>query len=136
MNNQIKHSGVVESVSGGRVVVRILQSTACAACRVAAHCNASDAQEKLVYVDGVDNGAYTPGQAVVVSTSRQVAARALLLGFGLPFLVLVGVLVAVLLLTGDEGVAALSGLAALGPYYLLLWSLRQKVSGSVRFQIE
>ena len=136
MNNEIKHSGVVEYVSGGRVVVRILQASACAACKVAAHCNASDAQEKLVYVDGADSSAYTPGQTVVVSTSRQVAARALLLGFGLPFVVLVGVLVVVLQLTGDEGLAALSGLAALVPYYLLLWLLRHRVSGSVRFQIE
>ena len=136
MSEKIKHSGVVEEVTEGRVVVRILQTSACAACKVAGHCNASEAKEKLVDVRCADASAYKTGQSVVVSTSRDVANRALLLGFGLPFVVLVGVLFAVLHLTGDEGLAALSGLGALAPYYLLLWLLRDRISRRVSFQIE
>ena len=136
MSEKIKHSGVVEEVTEGRVVVRILQTSACAACKVAGHCNASEAKEKLVDVRCADASAYQVGQSVVVSTSRDVANRALLLGFGLPFVVLVGVLFAVLRLTGDEGLAALSGLGALVPYYLLLWLLRDRISRRVSFQIE
>ena len=136
MSEKIKHSGVVEEVTEGRVVVRILQTSACAACKVAGHCNASEAKEKLVDVRCADASAYKTGQSVVVSTSRDVANRALLLGFGLPFVVLVGVLFAVLRLTGDEGLAALSGLGALVPYYLLLWLLRDRIGRRVSFQIE
>ena len=136
MSEKIKHSGVVEEVTEGRVVVRILQTSACAACKVAGHCNASEAKEKLVDVRCADASAYQVGQSVVVSTSRDVANRALLLGFGLPFVVLVGVLFAVLRLTGDEGLAALSGLGALAPYYLLLWLLRDRIGRRVSFQIE
>ena len=136
MSEKIKHSGVVEEVTEGRVVVRILQTSACAACKVAGHCNASEAKEKLVDVRCADALGYRVGQSVVVSTSRDVANRALLLGFGLPFVVLVGVLFAVLRLTGDEGLAALSGLGALVPYYLLLWLLRDRISRRVSFQIE
>ena len=136
MSEKIKHSGVVEEVTEGRVVVRILQTSACAACKVAGHCSASEAKEKLVDVRCADASAYKTGQSVVVSTSRDVANRALLLGFGLPFVVLVGVLFAVLRLTGDEGLAALSGLGALVPYYLLLWLLRDRISRRVSFQIE
>ena len=136
MSEKIKHSGVVEEVTEGRVVVRILQTSACAACKVAGHCNASEAKEKLVDVRCADASAYQTGQSVVVSTSRDVANRALLLGFGLPFVVLVGVLFVVLRLTGDEGLAALSGLGALAPYYLLLWLLRDRISRRVSFQIE
>ena len=136
MNDKIKHSGIVEEVTDGRVVVRILQTSACAACKVAGRCNASESKEKLIDVRCADASAYQVGQSVVVSTSRDVVNRALLLGFGLPFSVLVGVLLAVLLLTGDEGVAALSGLGALVPYYLLLWLLRDRISRRVSFQIE
>ena len=136
MNDKIKHSGIVEEVADGRVVVRILQTSACAACKVAGRCNASEAKEKLIDVRCANASAYQTGQSVVVSTSRDVANRALLLGFGLPFVVLVGVLFVVLRLTGDEGVAALSGLGALAPYYLLLWLLRDRISRRVSFQIE
>ncbi|MQO97027.1 SoxR reducing system RseC family protein, partial [Prevotella copri] len=38
MNNKIKHSGIVESVEEGCVCIRIVQSSACSACKVAAHC--------------------------------------------------------------------------------------------------
>ena len=136
MSDKIRHSGIVEKVTEGCVVVRILQTSACAACKVAGRCNASEAKEKLIDVHCADASAYQVGQSVVVSTSRYVVNRALLLGFGLPFVVLVGVLMAVLLLTGDEGVAALAGLGALVPYYLLLWLLRDRISRRVSFQIE
>ncbi len=116
--------------------VRILQTSACAACKVAGHCNASEAKEKIVDVICNSASLYHVGQSVVVSASRGVANGALLLGFGVPFLVLVGVLVVVLWLTGNEGIAALSGIGALAPYYLLLWLFRSQISQRVSFQIE
>lgn len=136
MSDKISHSGIVENVTEGHVVVRILQTSACAACKVAGHCNASEAKEKLVDVRCSNVDAYKTGQQVVVSASRDVANQALLLGFGVPFLLLVGVLIAVLRLTGNEGVAALSALGALAPYYLLLWLLRDHIGQRVSFQIE
>ena len=136
MSNRISHSGVVERVEPGSVQVRILQTSACAACKVASHCNASEAKEKLVDVRCTDSAGYQPGQPVVVSAARDVATRALLLGFGGPFMVLVAVLITVLRLTGNEGMAAFSGLGALVPYYLLLWLLRDRIGQKVSFEIE
>jgi sigma-E factor negative regulatory protein RseC len=64
------------------------------------------------------------------------ANKALLLAFGVPFLVLVCVLVLVLKLTGNEGVAALSGLLALVPYYLVLYFFRRRIREQLSFYIE
>ena len=64
------------------------------------------------------------------------AMQPLLWGFGIPFLVLVGVLFAALQLSGSEGVAALSALAALVPYYGLLWVFREKMREQLAFSIE
>ena len=136
MNNKISHAGVVESVAEGLVTVRILQTSACVACKVAGHCNASDAKEKIVGVYCDDVAAYQVGQQVVVSASRNVANQALLLGFGVPFFLLVGVLFVVLRLTDDEGLAAMSGIGALIPYYLLLYVVRDQIGRRVQFQIE
>lgn len=135
MGNNISHSGVIESVEDGCVHVRIVQTSACAACKVAGYCNAAESKEKLVDVY-TDSSAYQVGQAVSVMASRKVAANALLLGFGLPFVVLVVVLVGVLLLTGNELWAAFSGLLALVPYYALLWLFRNKLRDKLSFWIE
>ena len=137
MSNEISHAGVIESIAEGCVKVRILQTSACASCKVAAHCNASESKIKVVDVCGVANvSSLSVGQSVVVSTSRDVANRALLLGFGLPFLLLVAVLMIVLWITGNEGIAALSAIGSLVPYYLVLWLLRDRISRQVRFEIK
>ena len=136
MSSNISHSGVVESVEDGCVHVRIVQTSACAACKVAGYCNASESKEKLVDVYTADTQRYSVGQAVTVLASRQVAAHALLLGFGLPFLVLVGVLVVVLQMTGNELWAALAGLLSLAPYYLLLYFFRNRLRDKLSFWIE
>ena len=48
--NKIKHTGIVDGVEGECVKVRILQASACSACKVAAHCNASEMKEKMVEI--------------------------------------------------------------------------------------
>jgi sigma-E factor negative regulatory protein RseC len=136
MSQKISHSGIVERIDDGCVHVRIVQTSACAACKVAGYCNAAESKEKIidVYCDSVAD--YQIGQQVVVSTSGQVAVKALLWAFGVPFVLLMTVLVLVLLLTANEGLAALSALAALVPYYLVLWLLRNKMREQLAFQIE
>ena len=136
MSTKISHSGVIESMEGNSVHVRIVQTSACAACKVAGYCNAAESKEKIVDVTPVDISLYKVGQVVTVSASGRVAARALLWGFGIPFLVLVGVLFAALQVSGSEGVAALSALAALVPYYGLLWLFREKMREQLAFSIE
>ncbi len=136
MSNKITHSGVVERVEGDCVKVRIVQTSACAACKVASHCNAAESKVKIVDVLTSDSSAYRAGEEVVVSASKDVANRALLLGFGLPFLLLVGMLVVMLRLTSEQGLAALGAIGALIPYYILLWLMRDRIRQQISFRIE
>lgn len=136
MSSQIKHSGVIESIEDNCVHVRIVQTSACAACKVAGYCNAAESKEKVVDVYNTTVQGLKVGDAVMVTTSGTVASRALLYGFGLPFIILVAVLVAVLCTTGSEGMAALCGIAALVPYYLLLWFCRDRMRQQLAFSLE
>ena len=136
MQARISHSGIVETVTEACVRVRILQTSACAACKVAGHCNASESKEKIVDVFCRDAAKYETGQEVTVWASKDVANKALLLGFGLPFLLLLGVLVAVLYLTDNEGLAALAALGSLIPYYFLLWLWRDSIRQKISFHLE
>lgn len=135
MSDKIKHSGIIDSVDEGHIKVRIVQTSACASCKVAGHCNASESKEKLVDVF-TTGGGYSIGQEVTVTASKDVANRALTLGFGIPFLILVIVLFAVLRLTGNEATAALAAIGALVPYYIIIWLIRDKIAQKISFQIE
>ncbi|MCH5311232.1 MAG: SoxR reducing system RseC family protein [Prevotella sp.] len=137
MNDKISHRGVIQSISAKCVEVRITQSSACSSCSVASHCNASETKVKVVEVHGCDKWqSLSVGQEVVVSASRRVAGLALMLGFGVPLVTMLVVIGGVYYATGDEAAAALWGLAALIPYYILLYMMRNKIATKVAFNIE
>ena len=136
MSNRISHSGIIKSIGEGCIKVQIVQTSACAACKVSSHCNAAESKVKIVDVFGADVAGYQEGQQVVVWASKDVANRALLLGFGLPLLLLVVVLLATLHVTSHEGKAALAALLALVPYYGLLYLFRNSIRQKLSFYLE
>lgn len=136
MSETVRHAGVIDSIDGGKVCVRIVQTSACAACKVAGYCNAAESKEKLVDVLVADGSRWRVGDQVTVAASQQMATQALLLAFGLPLLILLVVLLVVLRLTGSEILSALCGLGALAPYYAVLWLTRHKMQKRLAFWIE
>lgn len=136
MAEKIRHTGIVDSVDSEGVRVRILQTSACASCKVSGYCNASESKEKVIEVAGKGYaGNFATGDSVVVTVSRTVAGRALALGFGLPFAILVVVLAVVVLLTSDEVLGAVTAIVALVPYYFALYFLRDKIRGKMEFEV-
>lgn len=136
MSNKIKHAGVVDGVEGECVRVRILQSSACSACKVAAHCNASETKEKIIDVMDADASHYQKGDQVMVVADTAVGFRASLYGYLLPLILMVVTLVGVLAATHSEGLAAVSALGILVPYYVLLFLMRNKLRNRLSFTLE
>lgn len=136
MSNKIKHAGVVDGVEGECVRVRILQSSACSTCKVAAHCNASETKEKIIDVMDADASHYQKGDQVMVVADTAVGFRASLYGYLLPLILMVVTLVGVLAATHSEGLAALSALGILIPYYVLLFLMRNKLRNRLSFTLE
>lgn len=136
MSNKIKHAGVVDGVEGECVRVRILQSSACSACKVAAHCNASETKEKIIDVMDADASRYQKGDQVMVVADTAVGFRASLYGYLLPLILMVVTLVGVLAATHSEGLAAVSALGILIPYYVLLFLMRNKLRNRLSFTLE
>ena len=136
MSNKIKHSGIVESIENDCVSVRIVQSSACSACKVASHCNASETKEKIVEVNTADADFYQVGDRVTVVADAAVGFRASLYGYLLPLAVMVAALVVVLKVTHSEVCAAVAALGVLIPYYIMLYLLRGKLKSRLCFAIE
>lgn len=135
MENKIRHEGIVEAKDGCHIKVRILQASACAGCKVAAHCNTADSKEKIVDVIDKD-GHWQIGQSVVVSTRSSMASRALLIGFGLPLMLMLVLVVVLSAARCSEGMTALLMLGSLIPYYLVVWLCRDRIARNISFQLE
>ena len=137
MEHSIRHDGIVESVEEGYVRVRIVQTSACAGCKVASRCHTAEAKDKVVDVRGVkDASRWHVGDAVVVSTDGSMAGRALLIGFGWPLILMLLVLVMAMAAGCSEGMTALLMLASLVPYYVGVWLCRDKIARKITFRIE
>ena len=66
MADIIKHQGIVENINGSHVMVRIVQTSACAACSAKGHCASADTKEKMIDVISNDASSYQPGDRVIV----------------------------------------------------------------------
>ena len=84
MNKDIKHCGVVEEMDAGRTRVRIVQSSACASCKVAGRCHASESKEKTVDVLGDYPGVCSVGDSVTVVVSQRAGMVVWVSGAGVP----------------------------------------------------
>lgn len=137
MNNTIKHKGIIDSVCQNHVTVRIVQSSACASCKVASRCNASESKEKLVDV-WVPGGKqqWNVGTKVTVCAENKVVAKAMIYSFGMPFLLMFLTLIVSLQLGAAEWLSALLALAVLLPYYFILYLFRSRLGREIVFTIE
>ena len=136
MADIIKHRGIVEKVEGAHVVVRIVQTSACAACSAKGLCNASESKEKQI--DVYEAGAsYRIGEEVVLCGSTSMGMRAVLLAFGIPMLLLLFALFVTMRVTdGDALVSSLVALFAVVPYYLVIYFMKDKLNRTFSFTIE
>ena len=123
MTDIIKHRGIVENIEGSHVRVRIVQTSACSACSVKGHCNASESKEKLIDVFDMKASSYRIGEEVMI--------------YGTTSLVLLITLFISMRLTGgNELRSALVALSALLPYYLIIYVCRNKLSKKFSFTLE
>ena len=135
-NNTIKHLGIVESIQGSHLSVRIVQTSACAACSAKGHCSSADSKDKIIDIIDTAASSYQVGERVMVVGEMSMGMMAVVLAFIIPFVLLIFSLFLFMTLIGNELYAALLSLAILIPYYFILWlnktRLKQKFSFTIK----
>ena len=136
MAEVIKHDGIVDSIEGDCIHVRIVQASACAACGAKSLCSAAESKEKIVDVYGADTTAYRVGQRVMVEGAAAMGMKAVRLAFLFPLILLVAAIAVAMWLTdGHEAVAALSALLTLTGYFLVLFACKKRLMSEFSFRI-
>jgi sigma-E factor negative regulatory protein RseC len=133
--DEIKHKGVVSSVTHNTLYVLIINETACASCHARSVCSASDFREKEIEITSFHKN-YHPGDGVTIVMRGSQGMNAVLYAYGFPFLILFLSLLLVFTLTGNEILSGLIALAMLVPYFGILWLFRDKFKTTFRFELE
>ena len=135
-NNTIKHLGIVENIQGSHLSVRIVQTSACAACSAKGHCSSADSKDKIIDIIDTAASSYQVGEKVMVVGETSMGMMAVLLAFIIPFVLLIFTLFLFMALIENELYATLLSLAVLVPYYYILWlnktRLKQKFSFTIK----
>ncbi|HOO98870.1 MAG TPA: SoxR reducing system RseC family protein [Bacteroidales bacterium] len=130
----IEHDGIVKTSGINSLTVSILPSSACSGCHAAGSCTLSGKVEKLIDIEGSYN--LSPGDKVTLIMKQSAAYSAVLLGYILPFLTVLAVLLVMLSLSVAELTAGLISIFSLIPYYFLLWFLRKRIGKKFTFTIK
>ena len=132
----ISHEGVVTKITDDVLEIKIVAQSACAACHAKSACTMSDQAEKTLLVPRPQGQEFHLFQKVKVIMSVGQGNKAAVLAYLVPILVLLGVLFTCLGFGLNEGLSALIGIAALIPYYLILYSQREKLKKKFEYRIE
>jgi sigma-E factor negative regulatory protein RseC len=135
-SDTIIHPGIIENIDGDKVFVKILSQSACGSCHAKNMCNVAEVEEKIIEADFNPSGNYHKGDQVMVRMEESLGRKAVLMGYGLPFVILIGSVIVFLAILKNEGLAALLSILMLVPYYFTLYLLRKRLQKEFRFRIE
>ncbi|MEN8119015.1 MAG: SoxR reducing system RseC family protein [Bacteroidota bacterium] len=130
----IEHKGIVKEADKDKLIISIITNSSCASCEAKGSCSASEIEEKEIEVRKF-NDVYKVGEQVFVFFKESLGFRALLLGYLLPFIVLMTILIIATLFGLDEGTSGLLALGSLVPYYTIIFFLNKKIKKTFSFSI-
>lgn len=136
MEGSITHTGVVEKIEGRTAFVRIEQHSACASCRAASMCNASDKADKLIEATIREGRELSEGATVNIYAQSSLKPLAVFLAYLLPLFIMVAVLFAMHSAGLSDGMAALGSIGSAALYFIVLWLARGKLKRRFVFYVE
>ncbi len=129
----VTQPGVVTALHETEADIQIVQHSACSSCTIRALCAPSESSTKTIRVP--NRGGLTPGAMVEINMQERHGWLGVFFAFVAPLLLVVGILFALAGPLGSEESAALVGLAALLPYYGLLYLTRHIFADIIRFDV-
>jgi sigma-E factor negative regulatory protein RseC len=134
-SNCIEQQGIVENTDKGIVSVRISQVSACSDCHSKSSCSLFGMGEKTIEIKD-ESGEYHAGDRVGIAITQPMGNKAIVLGYFIPFLLVMLTLILLTLFHFKEWQAGLLALSMLIPYYILLFFSRTKLRKTFTFTLK
>jgi sigma-E factor negative regulatory protein RseC len=130
----IEHTGVVERIENGVLLVRIEQLSACADCHAKGACSTADKQEKLI--EAIDTKPFSSvGDKVLIVGRNSLGLKAVGIAFLIPFLLIFLTLSIAKWQGLNDAVSGILGLGILVPFYIGLYFFKDKLKRTFVFTV-
>ncbi|MBL7843562.1 MAG: SoxR reducing system RseC family protein [Cyclobacteriaceae bacterium] len=129
----IEQPGFISSLQHGMMKVSLVGSGGCSSCHKSL-CMLRDTSQREVVVPGTQQ-ALQVGDEVLIRMKPSTGYAAVMWLYVIPFVLVVLVMITMLIFNSSEGVAGLSALLALVPYYGLLLLGRKYFQKQCQFEV-
>ena len=131
----IKHDGIIIALNeDGTALVRIVQTSACSACKAKAMCASAESAEKEMTVVLLGDGQWVVGDTVEVMVQQKMGWKAVVLAYLLPFFVMLAVMfVGNAIWAVREEILGTVALCTMALYYLVLGMFKDKLQKEFSF---
>jgi sigma-E factor negative regulatory protein RseC len=130
----IEHDGIVQKADEKSLTVRISSASACSGCHAEGSCTLAGKEDKIIDISGYYN--VMAGDIVTVVMKKSMGYTAVALGYILPFLGVITILIILASLSVPELIAGLASLAILIPYYIILYFFRNRINNKFTFTLK
>ena len=120
MEEKVCKEGIVRKVEAGKIWVEIVMSSACGGCMAKNMCNISEKKNEIIEAENITGEEFVVGDKVQIQIQERKAHQAVVLGYLLPFIVLIVGLFVCYALTHIEWLSALVAFGLTAIYYLIL----------------
>lgn len=128
-------SGIVESIGDSYLKVQIHNDSACSTCYSKGVCTSLGSGDRIIEVEFDKTKEVLPGDKVDIQMVSSQGWIAILVGYIIPFILLITTLLIASNYTG-EATSALMALGILIPYYCILFMVRNKMKKYFRFTLK
>ena len=136
MSETISHKGKIVKITPQVTTVAFIRHGACSECHAAGLCGMGDMAEKVIDLPTDPYAKYNVGDEVEVLLKASMGFKAVYLAYLVPLVVLLACILGLMALGVGEVAAGLSGISAVGVYYLLLWVFRGKLQNEYVFTLK
>jgi len=131
----LTHKGTIKNIDTHAYYVSIISQSACSSCHSKGVCSVTEMQEKMIEVPRKPGESFDIGDTVEIIMSKSMGAKAVLIGYIIPFVLLLITLIAAFKVFDSEGISGLISLSVLVLYYMVLYFLRDRFKKTFNFSI-
>lgn len=132
----VEHSGKIVEITPQFTTVEIVSESACSACHAKGLCSLGESKTKAVQVPTSPWQNYQVGDTVILQLKASMGHKAVWIGYVIPLIVLMAVLLGATATGVHELKAGLLSIAAVALYYLAVWLFQEKLKKEYIFSIK
>src|SRR3989339_1942695 len=126
--------GVIRSQQENIFSVEVISSSACSECHASSACTMMDKKIKMIEVNA--QSGYAVGDRVLIEITNEQGLYAVLIGYFLPFVLMVLVMVIAFAIFRNELLAGVCAILILAPYYTVIFFLKKKLTKQFQFRLK